>query len=347
MALVSILTVIGLCQFTGPGFGSAVNFALAQDEQYRERQVLDPEKNEFIDAPVAKDSPASELEEARSLLAREQAKPARKILKKWTEANIGEDRYYEGLYLLAEAYFETRDFYKAYVNYDTVADNTAGDLFYKSLRRQMDVARAFLAGQKRIFWGFLRLPAYDDGLTILDRVWERVPGTRMGEEALKMKADYSFGNGDMDIAQDEYANLAKQYPSGRWITLATLRSAEAAASSFGGVKFNDKPLINADDRYREFKRIFPGAAEREGIDARLEAIRNLRGAKDLEVGRWYEKTKQVNAAGYYYRLVLKDWPDTPSARDALSRLRALGLPLGDESKAAEPSASRPTTSGEN
>ncbi|MFN0137265.1 MAG: hypothetical protein ACKVS9_14240 [Phycisphaerae bacterium] len=297
----------------------------AQEEQFRERQVLDPDKDDWVTTPVEAGTVVAELEQARSLLARGEFKPALKILKPWTEQNFDHERYYEAVYLLGECYFQKPDFYQAYLNFDIVADATSGDLFHKAIRRQMDVARAFLAGQKRIFWGFLRIPAYDDGLEILDRVWQRVPGTRAGEESLKTKADYQFENGEMDLAQDEYANLAKQYPSGRWITLATLRSAEAAASSFGGPRFDDRPLIDADDRYREFKRLFPGPADREGIDQRLEAIRNQRAAKDYDIANWYERTKQIDSAGYYYRLILKDWPGTPAALDATARLRALGL----------------------
>lgn len=298
---------------------------VAQDEQFRERQVLDPDKDEWVTSHIEAGSPVAELEQARSLLARGEFKAALKILKPWTEKNFDHDRYYEAVYLLGECYFQKPDFYQAYLNFDIVADATSGELFQKAIRRQMDVARAFLAGEKRIFWGFLRIPAYDDGLEILDRVWQRVPGTRAGEESLKTKADYSFDTGEMEIAQDEYANLAKQYPSGRWITLATLRSAEAAASSFGGPRFDDRPLIDADDRYREFQRLFPGPAEREGIDLRLDAIRNQRAAKDLDIANWYERTKQIDSAAFYYRLILKDWPGTPAALDASSRLRALGL----------------------
>lgn len=296
-----------------------------QDERYRERQVLDPSRDEWADLPTVTGAPAEELERARSLLATRRPAEALRILKPWVEKNLGHERHVEGVYLLGEAYFETGDFYKAYENYETVVDNSSGELFYKALRREMDVARAFLAGQKRIFWRVFRIPAYDDGLTILSRVWERVPGTRIGEEALKLRADYFYADGQMDLAQDEYQHLAKEYPSGRWVRLASLRSAEAAANVFAGVRFDDRPLIDADERYRDYARTFPDTAARDGIPERLETIRTQRAAKDYDIARWYERTRQIDSAAYYYRLVLKDWPNTPSAIDAAQRLRALGL----------------------
>jgi outer membrane protein assembly factor BamD (BamD/ComL family) len=303
----------------------------AQDEQYREREVLDPESDEWVEQTIDADlPPADALDDARQLLAKGSASKAFKRLKKWTKENPDHERYFEGMYLLGEAQFERRRFYQAYEAYEVVADNTAGDLFYKTLRREMDVARAFLSGEKRIVWGFMRLPAYDDGIEILDRIWERVPGTRLGEAALKLKADYFFATGDLDLAQDEYVNLAREYPHGRYVQPAMLRSAEAAAAAFPGIKFEDRALLDSDVRYRRVQSTFPAFAERERVGDRLEGIRQQRSEKDLDIARWYERTRQTGAAEFYYRLVLNDWPDTLAAGEAQRRLREMGIDLSEE-----------------
>src|SRR5262249_54892033 len=147
----------------------------------------DPQQNEWVDQAVEPATPGGELEQARSLLATGEASQALKLLKKWTKENPDHERYQEGMFLLGEAYFETGDYYKAYETYEIVVQNTSGELFYRAIRREMDVARGFLAGQRRILWRIFRIPAYDDGIKIMDRVWEQIPGTRMGEEALKRK----------------------------------------------------------------------------------------------------------------------------------------------------------------
>jgi tetratricopeptide (TPR) repeat protein len=309
-----------------------------QEERLRERQVLDPNSDDWADRPVAsRPTSGGDLDRARELLARNEPKAARKLLEDWVEANAGDDRHLEGAFLLGEAWFESRNYWKAYENYEIVVEEGAGNLFFRALRREIDVARAFLSGEKRIVWGFLRLPAFDDGIQILDRVWERAPGTRLGEIALRLKADYFFEVGDVDLAQDEYALLAREYPSGRYVQIAMLRSAEAANAAFPGVRFDDKPLVEADERYAQLKKAFPAYAERQGVDARMESVRQARAAKDLEIGKWYEKTRQAGAAEYYYRLVTNDWPDTIAAAEALERLRALGAePPPSPSEAGSP-----------
>jgi outer membrane protein assembly factor BamD (BamD/ComL family) len=303
-----------------------------QEQKFRERQVLDPNTGQWVDqTPAEPNAPETgdAIAEARSLLATGKPAKARGLLQQWLKQPPDEERLYEATFLLGETYFESRDFWKALKQYETVAENSSGELFDLANQRSIDVARAFLSGQKRIVWGFLRLPAYAEGVDILDKVWERIPGTRLGELALKLKADYYYKNGDMDLAQDEYNNLVQQYPSGRFIQLAMLRSAEAAEAAFPGVRFDDKPLVEADERYRQLLGTFPAYARREEVPERLEGIRQERAEKDLDIGRWYERTKQPSAAEFYYRLVLKDWPDTLAAADARTRLRALGVAAED------------------
>src|SRR5262245_32698821 len=299
--------------------------AAAQEEQYRERQILDPETGQWVDQPAEPAAPQGELDEARALLAKGKSRDALKLLKNWTEANPGHDRHLEGMFLLGEAYFEQGDYYKAYESYDVVIQNTGGDLFFKAIRRDMDVARAFLSGQKRILWRIFRIPAYDDGVKILDRVWEQVPGTRTGEEALKLKADYHFSNGDLDQAQDGYVQMVREYPSGKYTRAAMLRAAESAEAAFPGVKHDDRALVEADERYRQVRSAYPDYARREGVDERIENIRQKRAEKDLAVAKWYEKVGRRGAAEFYYRRILRDFSGTLAASEAQGRLRALGV----------------------
>ena len=49
---------------------------------------------------------------------------------------------------------------------------------------------------------------------------------------IRTKADHFFDRGEMDLAQDEYVNLTREYPAGRFVRLAMLRSAEAAGAAF-------------------------------------------------------------------------------------------------------------------
>lgn len=303
-----------------------VLLTVAQEEQYRERQVLDPDSDEWLE-PTSAPAGVGELDDARALLAKGETRAARHALEDWIEANPDHERLYEAIWLLGEAHFERPDFYAAYLQYEQVVENSSGELFYKALRREVDVARAFLSGEKRIVWKVLYLPAYQDGIEILDRVWERAPGTRLGEEALKIKADYYYANGDLDLAQDEYVSLAREYPYGRFVRLASLRAAEASAASFPGIPYDDRALLEAETRYEQVQSTYPEYAERERVAERIEGIRQTRADKDLATAKWYEKVGQAGAAEHYYRMIVREWPETLASSEARSRLRALGIEI--------------------
>jgi len=304
--------------------------ALAQEPGFREEQILDPQSRAWVTATQPAEPAADEFSTARELLADGKPTAARKLLKRWTHDHPDHERYADGAFLYGEACFEAGDFWAAYEQYEYVVENSSGDLFQKALSREVDVARAFLSGRKRMVWKIFRVAAYDEAIEMLDRVWERAPGTQLGELALRLKADYFFDKGDMDLAQDEYAALAREYPSGHYIRLAMLRSAVAAEATFPGVRFDSQPLVEADERYRQLEAAFPHYAERNQVDARLAGIREQRATKDLEIARWYERTRRPQAAVFYYQLVLHDWPDTLAASQAQRRLELLGAPLSRE-----------------
>lgn len=294
----------------------------------REQERLDLNSGTWAPVePSELESTVVELRNARQSLIEGRPAEAREMLKDWLKANEGHERRLEGVFLLGESLFDLKDYFAAYEQYEIVIADGSGDLYRKALTREMDVARAFLAGEPRRIWKTVPLPAYDDGIEILDKIWERAPGTRLGEEALRLKADYFFQNGDADLAQQEYATLSQEYPNGRYKQLAMLRSAESAERAFPGVKFDDRPLVEADERYRQMEQRFPAYAERERVDARRKGIRDQRAAKDLDIADWYLKTERQSAAVYYLRVLIRDWPDSFAATEARSRLLALGLPV--------------------
>lgn len=302
--------------------------AFAQDESYRDRQELDPNSDRWLDRPAAPPgTPQGDLEQARAWLAEGEAAKAKALMTGWVKANPDDERHLEGVFLLGESFYRLRDFRNAYERYEIVAENASGELLRIALLREMDVARAFLSGEKRIVWGFLPLPAYDDGIEILSKIWQRVPGTRLGEEALRLKADYYFADGQMDFAQDEYANLVREYPNGKYTRPAMLRAAEAAQAMFWGTPYDDRTLIEARERYRTLQNAYPEFARQERIAERLDGIRVAQSEKDLYVAKWYEKTGRRDSAEYYYRLILREWPGTLAEAEARQRLVGMGIEL--------------------
>ncbi len=322
------------------GLTSSLEGAKKPTEQYAERLTYDPVTGEWLELPPPRPgTPEGELEMARSILARAESKrdlrKARKLLEKWVRTYYDSPHYPEALFYFADAQFQLGNFMKAYELLERLLDDYGTtELADRALRTEIVIAEVFLSGRWRKVWGgMIRLPADEEALDILERIaTNRAPGTPYAEQAIKIKADYYYAKGEFLDAEQEYARLAREFPRSRYVKLALLRSAQSAFASFHGVKFDDGALIEAEERFEQFRRKYPKAAEEENVPLLLEQIRNSRAHKEFTIGKYYERTKHPRAAAFYYRNVIEFWPDTTWAVMAEGRLGRLGY---EEERAPE------------
>jgi len=301
-------------------------------ERRAERLTYDPRTGEWLElAPPEPGTPDGDLELARATLARGERRRdfsrARKMLRQWIKTYYDSPRFGEALFYYADAEFQLGNLMKAYESYERLLDDYgATELAQRALRNELVIAEVFLSGRWRKVWrGMVRLPAQDEALDILERLaTNRAPGTPIAEIAIKTKADYYYGKGEFADAEQEYARLAREFPRSRYTRLALLRSAQAALASFPGIKFDDGALVEAEERFEQFRKRYPQVADAENVPLLLEEIRNSRAHKEYTIGQYYERTKHPRAAAFYYRSVMTYWPDTTWAMMAQGRLGGLG-----------------------
>ena len=165
-------------------------------------------------------------------------------------------------------------------------------------------------------WGFLRLPARDEGLNILSRVADHASGTGLAQRALLRIGEDRFEHREWTEAVEAYDRYASTFPQGDKVGEAMLKAAQAMLESFTGVRRDETPLIEADQRFREIARKFPITAAEAKVPETLEYIRALRAANLLEEGRFYQRVGKPSAATFTYRRVVDVYPQTPAADQA-------------------------------
>ena len=277
------------------------------------REIWDPQTGTWVRQPPPEPgTPAGDLEIAKAALARGEVEAARAMLAAWMTQYPDSPLRPQALFAQADVELQAGEYLEAHRLYEALLDEyPGGELFDPAIKREIVIAEVFLAGKKRKLWKIFRVSAYDEAIDILDRIInERAPRTELVEQALKIKADYHFRQGDFEQAEREYARLAQEFPTGRYHPMALLLSAQAALASFPGTRFDDAALVEAEERFGDLKRRYPEMAEREGVDQILAGIRERRAQKQYEIARFYQRTGHPAAAGYHYRLILRSWPDT-------------------------------------
>ncbi len=225
----------------------------------------------------------------------------------------------------AEALIGRREYHKAHIVLQEFLGEFGGmALTSETLRLEFIIAEAYLGGVKRKVWGVRLLSGEDIAFRILDEISADYPESRLAELAIKTKADHLFKSGEHALAELEYARLLRDYPQSRYHQFALRRSADAAMASFAGVDYDEAALVEAEERYREYRLRYPAEADRNGVALILDRVREMRAEKDFSVGEFYEWTNHIGSAIFYYQLVHDTWPETIAATKATARLELLG-----------------------
>ncbi len=293
-----------------------------------EQLEFDPRTGQWREVePPEPGTPEGDLALARSRLAHGDQRAARRAFKKWLKAHgVGHGLAREAELGSAETYLANRRYYKAHKILEPLAaEFGTDDTTIRVIELEFVIAEVFLSGTKRRWLGMRMLPAEELGIKILDGITANYPDTDLAEKALKTKADYYYRRGDFDLAEDEYARLISTFPRSQWLLQANLRRAQATLAQFPGTKFDGAALIESEERFSRFRNDFPQAVGVHDVDLVLEDIRNRRAQKEFEIGEYYMKVGKEKAGTFYYRSVIKRWPDTSASTRAQAALTALGL----------------------
>ena len=299
--------------------------------RHAERLTFDEKTGQWIrEAQPVPGTEEGDLAIARQWLAREDYNTALKAVKAWikpygTESELSP----AALSVQGTAALGTGDYRGANDAYQKLLNDYPGSPFAEqALKGQFAVAEQYLAGKKRkALWGLLRVKDREAGVKIMDDMVANYSDTPLAEMAQMSKADYYYSRNDFELAEQEYQAFASQFPNSRWHSRALLQSAWSALSSFPGVKFDDVGLVQAEERFHQFQRAYPQSAQQHDVPVILDEIAAKRAEKSLEIARFYDKSRRFKAAAYYYRATVRNWPGTPAAAQAESRLAALGEPL--------------------
>ncbi|HVP10523.1 MAG TPA: outer membrane protein assembly factor BamD [Phycisphaerae bacterium] len=335
------------------------------DQTYHERLEYDPNTGEWVEiAPPIPGTEEGDLALARLLLARGEYKKARKAFAEWMKAYPESVHWPEGLFYAAEVEINAEelkpkqgDVMKAYAWLEDLIKGWPGtELTARAIRKEMIIAELLLFKERKqkIWRGVLWLSGTEEALQMLDRIIDDYAReTPTAEQALRMKADYHYLNGEFEEAELAYARLVRDFPRGRYVKIAMLRSGQSALARFPGVEFDDADLLEAEVYLTDFQQRYPRESADSGVPQIMSNIHERRAEKDYRIGRYYERTKAPDAAIFYYRQVEDKWPATIWAAEARGRLVALGAvpleltpeELGGQNPAPAPESS-PAPSGD-
>ena len=185
-------------------------------------------------------TPERQVHLARRALATRQYDRAEILATEWIERYPNHPLLPEVYLLRGDSLRGREDYYQALFDYEFVARTYSGsDVFVTALQREYEIAVLFAGGLKRKLWGLRIVDASDDAEELFIRVQERLPGSRLAENAAMSLADFYFSRRDMALAAEMYEIFIENHPRserigncrGRGESCGDYRQGQAAAST--------------------------------------------------------------------------------------------------------------------
>ncbi|MEM7230149.1 MAG: outer membrane protein assembly factor BamD [Planctomycetota bacterium] len=282
-------------------------FRLGDDDRWKIEETVDP------------NSPEGELAEAWKALADEQYGRAIDLADDWIDQYPQHPLFPEALLLRGDAHNARGDEFTALFDYEAIARLYPGsDVFVTALERELDIAKDYARGKKRRALGFRVVDARSEAQELMIRIQERLPESRLGEEAHFELANFYFRARQMSLAVDAYDLFLLNYPMSEMASVARRRLIYAHLASFKGPEFDPSGLIEASTRINELKQIEP-AVDAEA-DALLVRIEESTAQKLFETARWYDRTGDPITAEYTLRRLVREHPQSIATGAALDKM---------------------------
>ena len=276
-----------------PATSAQDTYRLSEDDTWDPARQIDPT------------SPEGQLATAREALAQQQYDRAQNLATKWIDRFDRHPLLPDAYLIRADALLGREDEYEALYDYEYLIRAYPGsEAFITACERELEIARQYTAGKKRKIWGVRVVGAKEEAQELLIRIQERLPGSRVAEQAGMELADYYFRTRQMNLAVDAYALFLENYPKSVQLNKARARLIYSYLASFKGPEFDAKGIYEARIQLRRLMALEPAAAQQIPAEALLIRINESDAQKMLTTARWYLKIGDPISAEYTLRRML-------------------------------------------
>lgn len=235
------------------------------------------------------------------------------------------------LFIAGELQYWKDRYGKAMAKYEKLLkDSPASEFAAPAMDRQFDIAKAYLEGRKRTVLGFIRFSGRAEGIEIMERLSDRAgleDPNGVGLRAAVEVAEHYEARGQYLDAYLKWSEVASYWETGPIGKRALLRMAEDNLAAYNvhplkkRPRFDASKLTTARTYFERFLARYPEDAQRLDVPQKIAQIDEQMAYKQLTIGQYYRRVGKTEAAGFYFDLVVKNWPTTAAAEAAGEALR--------------------------
>ena len=226
------------------------------------------------------------------------------------------------LFQKAEMLYAKRKFFKAFAQYDNFMDAfPQSALNDAALERQYEIARAFLYGKKKTFFGVIKFSAHEEAAGMVEKIAERTGDAPIAKKSMVTLAQSYEARKEFAEAFYSWSDVSTRWPSEQIGADAILGMAGNLHASYKGPKYDASMLEASRDYYQEYTVKYPAQADEQGIAAIIDEINAQAADKQLDIALYYERTSSITAANLYFQKIVDERPGSVAAKVAAEKIK--------------------------
>jgi outer membrane assembly lipoprotein YfiO len=235
----------------------------------------------------------------------------------------------EAIWRAADAYFQQKEYYKAYEQYENLLTQYAGSAYYRDgLLREIEIADLFLGPVRRRVLGVPLLSGETEAIEILRRVYEHQPAGDLADDVVLKIADYYWAKSRWPESEDYYDKYCREYPNGESVLYAELQRAKCTIERCRGPLYDTTCLQLAYDRLQAFQQKYPNEGWQQGVPELMLAVRDTQAEAMYRIAERYLRGGEPLAAAFYAERLRGKFADSPWSDRAAAFL--IDAPLTQE-----------------
>jgi len=239
-------------------------------------------------------------------------KAARRVVRVWPLSDYAP----EGQYLVARCYEAKGKDEKAFKEYQKVLEKQPKFAKYDEiLQRQYEIANKYLAGKWFKLWGFIPISSsMDKTADMYSKIVKNGPYSEVAPQAqLKIGAAREKQK-DFELAAKAYETAADRYHDRAKVAAEALyRQGLSYEKQAQTAEYDQSKAGQAIATFTDFMTLYPDDPRTRETGKIIAALRQEQARGNLEIARFYEKSRKWKAAETYYNEVVNLTLDDPKS----------------------------------
>ena len=195
--------------------------------------------------------------------------------------------------------------------------------FQNAVEREFLIAEQLFQGERLRWVGPIKLPGLDKAIEIYEHVVQHAPYGEYGAKAQLKLGESFLRQRRYEEAQRAFQKVMDEYPASPLVEEAKFKVAFCARQLSLRPSYDQSATDEAIEWYESFIGAHPESDLTPQAKQSLHQLQEIKAEGLTKIAQFYEKQRKFTSAAFYYRQILKLYPESSLAAQAVAHLKEM------------------------